>query len=130
MTKINLDELRADRNAGTDGPWRFDGDWHRLPTILSGPCNEICTVKKRGFPSRSDHTKAESANARRIARLPDLEAAYLEAVEALKVAEDAIAEMFRYYDGGETRGSYDGRPERDGLRRAGYKARAALARLT
>lgn len=84
MTKINLDELIADREAGTDGPWRFDGDWHRLPTILSGPCNEICTVKKRGFPGRSDHTKAESANARRIARLPDLEAAYLEAVELLE----------------------------------------------
>lgn len=46
--------------------------------------------------------------------------------EALRVADDAIAEMFRYYDGGEMRGSYDGRPERDGLRKAGYAIRAAL----
>lgn len=46
--------------------------------------------------------------------------------EALKVADDAIREMFRYYDGGETRGSYDGKPERAQLRKAGYVVRAAL----
>lgn len=39
---------------------------------------------------------------------------------ALDQAHDAIKEMFRYYDGGETRGSYDGRPERNQLRKAGY----------
>lgn len=47
--------------------------------------------------------------------------------EALATASDGINEMFRYYDGGETRGSYDGRPERDKLRRAGYAVRQALA---
>lgn len=47
--------------------------------------------------------------------------------EALGICSDAINEMFRYYDGGETRGSYDGRPERDQLRRAGYIARQALS---
>lgn len=41
--------------------------------------------------------------------------------------DTAISEMFRYFDGGETRGSYDGRPERDQLRKAGYAVRAALA---
>jgi hypothetical protein len=46
--------------------------------------------------------------------------------EAATAAEDSMREMFRYFDGGETRGSYDGRPERDGLRRAWYKLRAAL----
>lgn len=48
-------------------------------------------------------------------------------VAALEVCDDAIREMFRYYDGGETRGSYDGKPERAQLRKAGYAARAALA---
>lgn len=48
-------------------------------------------------------------------------------VEALKVADDAIKEMFRYYDGGETRGSYDGKPERAQLRKAGYATRAMIA---
>jgi hypothetical protein len=46
--------------------------------------------------------------------------------EVLKAADDAIAEMFRYFDGGETRGSYDGKPERNQLRKAGYATRAAL----
>lgn len=45
---------------------------------------------------------------------------------ALAVANTAINEMFRYYDGGETRGSYDGKPERNQLRKAGYVVRAAL----
>lgn len=47
--------------------------------------------------------------------------------EALAIADDAIREMFRYYDGGETRGSYDGRPERNQLRKAGYVTRTALS---
>lgn len=46
--------------------------------------------------------------------------------EALGVADAAIKEMFRYYDGGETRGSYDGKPERNQLRKAGYATTAAL----
>ena len=51
-------------------------------------------------------------------------------VEALKGADAAITEMFRYFDGGETRGSYDGKPERDQLRKAGYKTRAAIQLAT
>ena len=47
----------------------------------------------------------------------------------LKVAEDAMREMFRYYDGGETRGSYDGKPERNGLRKAWHEVRSILASL-
>lgn len=53
-----------------------------------------------------------------------------ELVEALKTADDAIREMFRYYDGGEMRGSYDGKPERNQLRKAGYITRAALTKAT
>ena len=49
--------------------------------------------------------------------------------EVVKVADDAINEMFRYFDGGETRGSYDGKPERAQLRKAGYAARNALAQV-
>jgi len=48
--------------------------------------------------------------------------------EALENAAHAIDEMFRYFDGGETRGSYDGKPERAQLRKAGYAVRAALTR--
>lgn len=51
------------------------------------------------------------------------------ALAALKVANDAIAEYIRYLDGGEIRGSYDGKPERQGLREAHYKARQVLAQI-
>lgn len=47
--------------------------------------------------------------------------------EALEKTDAAIKEWFRYLHGGEMRGSYDGKPERDGLRKAGYAATAALA---
>lgn len=50
-------------------------------------------------------------------------------VEALEKADAAIREMFRYYYGGETRGSYDGNPERAQLRKAGYATTKALAAL-
>ena len=49
-------------------------------------------------------------------------------VEALRKAESAIAEYYRYWTGGETRGSYDGKPERQGLWEAQRDARAALSR--
>ena len=53
-------------------------------------------------------------------RISELEA-------GLRTASDAINEMFRYFDGGETRGSYDGRPERDQLRKAGYALKSLLS---
>jgi len=46
--------------------------------------------------------------------------------EALTASERAISEYYRYWTGGETRGSYDGKPERQGLWEAQRKARAAL----
>lgn len=49
-------------------------------------------------------------------------------IEALREAEAAIAEYYRYWTGGETRGSYDGKPERQGLWNARYKARAILTK--
>lgn len=76
------------------------------------------------------------------AKTPDKKAAFLEAERAvverlekkvgsletaLRTTESAIAEFHRYWHGGETRGSYDGRPERDGLWKALYAARSALA---
>lgn len=47
--------------------------------------------------------------------------------EALVVTEGAIAEYYRYWTGGETRGSYDGKPERAGLWKAQQIARQAIA---
>jgi len=47
---------------------------------------------------------------------------------ALRGAETAIAEFYRYWTGGEMRGSYDGKPERDALWKAMHAARTVLAR--
>ena len=52
-----------------------------------------------------------------------------QAVEALREAERAIAEYYRYWTGGEARGSYDGKPERNGLWKAKHKARQTLASI-
>ena len=49
-------------------------------------------------------------------------------VEALGVAHAAMAEYYRYWTGGETRGSYDGKPERNALWSAMHKTRAALTK--
>ncbi|MGX7874386.1 hypothetical protein ACVDG5_017990 [Mesorhizobium sp. ORM6] len=48
-------------------------------------------------------------------------------LEALRKADAAISVYVRYLDGGETRGSYDGKPEREALRKAGFYIRTALA---
>ena len=82
-----------------------------------------------------DHTKdiqafaahrVEALEDEAAARIAHLEAEVERLREAVVVCDAAIREMFRYYDGGETRGSYDGKPERAQLRKAGYAARAAL----
>lgn len=46
---------------------------------------------------------------------------------ALRNSADAIDEFFRYWHGGEARGSYDGKPEREGLLKAGTMARRMLS---
>jgi len=67
------------------------------------------------------HALAEAFAAHRRAAVAEL-------VEALAEADAAIKEWFRYLHGGEMRGSYDGKPEREMLRKAGYRTSAALSR--
>lgn len=87
---INLTELLADREAGTSGEWRVDPQWPA--DIQDAEGYEIGSIfESRNVgeewliagPVRADEGEA-LANARRIARLPDLEAAYIEAVELLR----------------------------------------------
>lgn len=93
-------------------------------------CND-CGGNVGNHPSLSEaiaawNRRADTQAADEIARLREERRGL---VEALKVADDAIKEMFRYYDGGETRGSYDGKPERAQLRKAGYATSAMIAAL-
>lgn len=85
---INIEQLKRDREAGTDGPWRVeDGQiWDSRSDGEPGiPMFRGVTDYRRWG---RDYTNRELAiNARRIARLPDLEAAFLEAVELMKHAQ-------------------------------------------
>lgn len=58
--------------AYTEGPWRFDGDWIRFPTIFGANGEKVAIVEKEGFPERDHRTMAQSANAALIAAAPDL----------------------------------------------------------
>lgn len=62
--------------------------------------------------------------------IEQLQADKRELMEALGVADAAIKEWFRYLHGGEMRGSYDGKPEREQLRKAGYATTATLTKIT
>jgi len=61
----------ADRAAGTPGPWRADGPvWNQI--IWTDSENRLCFMAH----SNGLNDDRDIANSRRIARLPDLEAAY------------------------------------------------------
>ena len=83
-----------------------------------------------GYPSilealeATDYMKEELATLRTQLAASQADVARLR--EALQKAESAIAEYYRYWTGGEARGSYDGKPERKGLWDAQRLARAAI----
>lgn len=71
--KVNLTELLADREAGTGGEWWQNG-------------GDVVSYNPDHWPSPVEViANCQTATAaRRIARLPDLEAAYIEAVEVVR----------------------------------------------
>ncbi len=73
---IDLEQLKADRKAGTEGPWHLQHD------------DEIWS-KDDLYVGMVGNTK----DTRRIARLPELEAAYIEAVAKLDKAVEVIREV-------------------------------------
>lgn len=70
---INLEELKADHAAGTVGPWR------KYKCACGDPICKQYTVTPQGSVGFYE------PDADRIARLPELEAAYIEAVELLNL---------------------------------------------
>jgi hypothetical protein len=81
-------DIEADRKAGTPGPWEYeeiapdDPDW--------GACEIWSTVDKSHPVSSMTNTVAD---ARRIARVPDLEDAYLEQAARIRVLEARVREL-------------------------------------
>jgi len=73
LTKEDFEKLlAADRAAGTPGPWHFDGPvWNR--SIWADGENRLCFMAH----SNGLNDDRDIANARRITRLPDIEAAYI-----------------------------------------------------
>lgn len=87
---INLKQLIEDREAGTPGNWTDDCREHDepyQPIKIKGGRHTVCSVWMDDAPVH-DFNAMQRANARRIARLPDLEEAFLEAVEILKIYSD------------------------------------------
>lgn len=104
---INIKELIADREAGTDGPWwtdaKYDGRECGCSIIAArtdaGPLPGNPTRGAVAFATAILNTEARrcESNARRIARLPDLEAAYIEAVGHIRALVDWVGQDMRVY---------------------------------
>lgn len=89
---------------------------------LASTATKLAEVERELHKETELRKMAEQVGDARASRLA-------QAVAALTECDAAIKEMFRYYHGGETRGSYDGKPERNQLRKAGYVATVALTSL-
>ena len=68
-----IDDIKRDREAGTPGPWGTTSDER---SVRGGPkyvSEHICSMDHY----RDERLEERAPNARRIARVPDLEAAYI-----------------------------------------------------
>lgn len=78
-----IEQIKADREAGTPGPWRRGQDGN--PRVY-GP--DGSGIHSGLLMSEAGDVFKGPANARRIARVPDIEAALLDAEPALLAAEE------------------------------------------
>lgn len=88
MNKLDLEQIKADREAGTQGDWHVVEDWHGEDVQgynINNPCVEI--VGCEGLLG------CKGIDARRIARVPDLEAALVEAVELLQLLQEHVSDL-------------------------------------
>jgi len=88
MTDEELEGLaaRLEQLAGraTFGPWSFDHDWHRIPSIVGRDKVCVAHIVKAGFPNREDHTTAQEADAKLIVELRNNLPTILAALRARK----------------------------------------------
>lgn len=81
MTEDDIKQMTADREAGTPGPWRVGPvDDTR---VESADGSEVADID--GDYNQPETWPVMEANARRIARVPDLEAEVLRLRQALKI---------------------------------------------
>lgn len=69
----------SETSTHTPGPWSFDRDWSRLPTIFGvDGKTKVATIEKL---TRDTHTPEQEGDAYLIAAAPDLAAALMEIEE-------------------------------------------------
>ncbi len=68
----------------TPGPWWFDGDWHRLPTIFGADRKTRIAILSKSGMTRDARTEAQEADAHLIAAAPEL----LEALRLIATMQD------------------------------------------
>lgn len=91
MTQIDIAALVADREAGTKGPWDLDGPvWNQI--IWTDAENRICFMAH----SNGLNDARDLANARRIARVPDMEAALIAQDAEIERLTDDLVESRAY----------------------------------
>lgn len=87
---IDVEQLRKDRELLGAHPWQVEEDprpdmeWNRH--IIDFDFNRVCFMSHNG----GEAPKRDEAKARRIARLPDLETAYLAALDRIAELEGAL----------------------------------------
>ena len=89
-----IDDIRADRGAGTPGPWRI-GNHDPMRGIWIGGSNENggAVLPYLWFGHTINFPNEYEANARRIARVPELEDAYESVLEENARLRDALSSI-------------------------------------
>jgi len=127
---ITLAELQADMEAGTKGPWGPGVERkYRVGIDASNWADlaKVVVAMDSGLGERMPSLEGE-ANLRRIARLPDTEAALIEAVGKLKRVLSVLGDAFEDEEcDAETQ--LGGYIFGDVMQDAYYDARALLAKL-
>lgn len=100
-----IDDIKRDREAGTPGPWRIvpydagDVSWWSQTPMIDGPEEYDCAVvhwagfEQQFWQSAHGDRRAIEANARRIARVPQLEAMTLAGEAMAEAATHAAASL-------------------------------------
>ena len=87
-----IDDIRRDKEAGTPGPWKVDAD----SDVVTGPLGYMVADL---LVLDNNPTDADIANARRIARVPDMEDALLAAESEKDRLRARVAALEQTVDG-------------------------------
>lgn len=95
MTQIDIAALVADREAGTQGPWVVHEEPEEQIDICAAdrPVGRFVPIMSRGMGYNDNVDDESRANARRIARVPDMEAALIAQDAELKRLRQKVQDL-------------------------------------